>query len=87
MRHHVGGHQRLQHGPLGLSVDPVVAPRILHPAGCTLLRLYRGIQSRSTFLRQLLADNYLREYRNFLEPLRFHLRFTFLSPFLLWSTR
>ena len=65
MRHQIGGHerdafwiahQRLQRGPLRLSVDPVVAPRLLHPAGCASLRLSRGIPCRSALLlRQLLA--------------------------------
>ncbi len=33
-------HQRHQRGPLRLSVDAVVAPRLLHPAGCASLRLF-----------------------------------------------
>ena len=65
MRHQIGSHerdafriahQRLQRGPLRLSVDAVVAPRLLHPPGCASLRLSRGIPCRSALLlRQLFA--------------------------------
>jgi len=63
MRHQIGGderdairvaHQRLQRGPLGFSADAVVAPRLLHPAGCASLHLSRGIPCRSALLFRLL---------------------------------